>query len=67
MIASRIYIKYGKIDTSIKTTVIKKVNLNTTFSIPLLVNEDELVEGLPKPVPRDCINIRTIRAIAEII
>jgi len=53
MIASKIYIKYGKIDTSVKTKAITKVNLNTTFSTPLLVKEDELEVGLPNPVPLD--------------
>ena len=35
--------------------------------MPLLVNEDELEEGLPKPVPFDWIKISTISKRAETI
>jgi hypothetical protein len=40
--------------------VTTKVNLKTNFSIPLLVNEDELVL-LPNPVPLTCNKTKIIK------
>ena len=62
-----VYIKNGKSVTTIKIAAIMKVSLKTIFSIPLLVKEEELDEGLPKPVPLDWIKIRLISVIADII
>ncbi len=45
----------------------KKVSLKTTFSSPLLVNDDGPFQLLLKPLPLDWINIKNVSIIANII
>ena len=54
-------------ESRINTAARIKVDLNTSFSKPLLVKEEEAPQLLPKPVPLDWIIIAPIRSSETII